>query len=139
MESLDQILRNAVQYSVSNGRCFVYFLFRDGEIIYVGSTKNLYMRLGQHEKSKNFDAYSVLDVDIADLENTEAFYVLSLSPQMNSVVPKNTMFISYGKAKKLVSYMAIRRSIKSGVIKPIESKFGMYFKTSDVLSILEAS
>jgi len=44
-------------------RGIVYFLFKRKEIVYVGSTLNLWVRLDTHKKVKDFDRFTFVWCD----------------------------------------------------------------------------
>jgi hypothetical protein len=65
---------------------FIYFLFDDGVLVYIGKTTDISQRLHFHLKSgKIFDSYSVLKYfDPESLEIAERFYINRFLPKYNN-------------------------------------------------------
>ena len=62
----------------------VYFLMRDGEVVYVGQSVNFHRRLHNHlEEGKKFDAYYLMECDKADLTRVERRWIDALRPEYN--------------------------------------------------------
>ena len=63
----------------------VYFLFRDDELLYVGKSKHLLMRVGQHmaEGKIPFNRVSWLNYPQEELSRMEAAYIYLLKPSLN--------------------------------------------------------
>lgn len=62
----------------------VYFLVRDGEIVYVGQAKNIRQRIEQHDDSgKIFDAIAWLEAPLLFLNDIEAYYIYRIRPREN--------------------------------------------------------
>jgi len=66
--------------------CGVYFLERDGEIVYIGQSINVSSRIRQHQSGydrKEFDSVRILPCDKKELNNWEGFFIRLLSPKLN--------------------------------------------------------
>ncbi len=63
----------------------VYFLFQGGEVIYIGKTRNILLRVSEHSSrfDKAFDSVAILPVDKDRLSSVELFYIRSFSPRYN--------------------------------------------------------
>lgn len=63
----------------------VYFLIYEKEIVYVGSSMNIYARLTAHNNNKNleFDSYSIIEAPEKDLKELEADYIFWFTPEHN--------------------------------------------------------
>lgn len=63
----------------------IYFLHLEGEIVYVGQSKNMRARIGQHisEGTKRFDAVSCEPCLIKWLLKREEYYIAVLNPRYN--------------------------------------------------------
>ena len=73
--------------------CFIYFLIKGEEIVYVGQTTNGLTRITQHCADKNFDYYSIEKCQITNLDNLEARYIVEFNPKYNSsTLPKNSIY-----------------------------------------------
>ncbi len=81
--------------------CFpcIYFLIKDEEIVYVGKTVDLMMRISSHLKTKDFDSFNYMVCDKCDLNKLETYYVLKYSPVYNKIIPNTSKFISQQLAK----------------------------------------
>lgn len=62
--------------------CFVYFLLRDGEVVYVGQTTIGLSRIRQH-KDKVFDEVYVLRCDKHELDELEGAYIIKYNQVYN--------------------------------------------------------
>lgn len=64
----------------------VYFLLRDGEIVYVGESGDIMRRLSDHFKDaeKMFDSYHVLECNEAVRKSLEAQYIAKFLPPLNA-------------------------------------------------------
>lgn len=65
--------------------CGVYFLRSRGNIIYVGQSRNILSRIGQHKQTKEFDSVSFVKCEENNLNDVEGFFVRLLLPTMNIV------------------------------------------------------
>jgi len=64
--------------------CGVYFLIRAGEIVYVGKSQNVLLRLAKHRNNgKKFDAYNVFHCKQEELDRYERLYITALMPIEN--------------------------------------------------------
>lgn len=80
--SAEDIEGGAVPAEVSSG---IYFLLKHGSIVYVGKTKDVFLRLSKHRRDgKDFDAYNFIPCAIEDLAEMEAIYIAALAPKLNS-------------------------------------------------------
>jgi len=78
----DEIIDGAIPAHASIG---VYFLIRQGVIVYVGQTTDLLGRLARHRRlGREFDSYNFIPVDRGRLDEVESAYIAALMPQMNS-------------------------------------------------------
>lgn len=65
----------------------VYFLFKEGELVYVGQSTNVHLRIGSHASGayrKDFDAFSIVDVpEGIDPTELELLYIEHFTPIYN--------------------------------------------------------
>jgi GIY-YIG catalytic domain len=61
----------------------VYFLFHRGEVVYVGSAKNIYHRVGKHSLDKEFDTVKWMAVEPDQMRKVEGYWILALKPRLN--------------------------------------------------------
>ena len=61
----------------------VYFLFDDKQLVYIGESNNVYMRIGQHIKdgTKKFDSFEIYPCN--DRKKLEGFLIRALMPKYN--------------------------------------------------------
>lgn len=78
--------------------CFVYYLYRGVDIVYVGSTSSLYTRVSSHLNTKDFDSYSFFEVNEDERFDIEAREILKYLPVMNKSLPPS-MYWSQKKSK----------------------------------------
>ena len=88
-EEIDQLL---VDYLLANARigsldviCGVYFLFDGDEMVYIGQSRDILLRLRVHEAdaTKPFDRWAYVDVPEKDLMDVEARYIRMFQPPYN--------------------------------------------------------
>lgn len=62
----------------------VYFLLYDFEVVYVGSSENVHLRIKNHLNSdKLFDSYAVIDCCPDHVLAVEYFYIQKFKPKYN--------------------------------------------------------
>lgn len=64
----------------------VYFLLLDGVVVYVGQTRCLLARLGDHVKCKAFSSVRYMPVPEAQLYRVESYWIGKLRPQLNKAL-----------------------------------------------------
>jgi len=67
------------------GRHFIYFLVHNKEIIYIGKSHNLYLRLLQHRTYKKFDYVYVLEFESCDVCKMEKIIIQTFTPKYNNM------------------------------------------------------
>lgn len=69
--------------------CGIYFLIAVGNIVYVGKSKDIILRLSNHmrEGRKVFDSFCVLKCAPEELDTLEALYIAKLRPSLNTQRP----------------------------------------------------
>lgn len=92
--------------------CCVYFLFNKGDLIYIGKASNLFERIGQHMRDKQFDFFSYVEVEPARALMIEARYILALKPTLNkalSLPGRPVMLLhAHNKAESSVALRQLR-------------------------------
>jgi hypothetical protein len=63
--------------------CGIYFLKREGRIVYIGQSVNVYARVAQHRKDKDFDSVDFLPCDKSKLDDLEGFFIRLIKPELN--------------------------------------------------------
>jgi hypothetical protein len=64
-------------------RCGIYFLIRDGQIVYVGQSVNVTIRIASHATMRRFDSWSWVPCERAGLNAMERAYIDALMPEEN--------------------------------------------------------
>lgn len=74
---------------------YVYFLFQNEHLVYIGQTVNLDSRLGEHKAKKKFTHAKYIKVGLENLDEMEKMYISHYTPIYNtSHVPKKSpMFV----------------------------------------------
>lgn len=88
-------------------RNLIYFLLKDGEVLYVGQTTRGLTRPFNH-LNKDFDTVMVKEREIDQLDNFEDMMILKYSPKYNKV--SKTMYSllkSRNKIRKIKGYESI--------------------------------
>jgi hypothetical protein len=104
----------------------VYFLHRNGAVVYVGQARCMRARIGNHltEGVKFFDAISYIACDVRDLIAIESYYIQSLAPLYNKC--------SVSKASKKLH----RACARKGVAVPSPSGDREFLEPAEAASFL---
>lgn len=79
--SHDAIVAGSQPYGDSPG---IYFLVRQGEVVYVGQSINVHARVWQHKQArKDFDAFTYVKCERDSLDALESLYIHTLRPRLN--------------------------------------------------------
>lgn len=79
--SVEEILGSALP---AESFCGVYFLIADGEVVYVGQSKDVFKRVSTHRSGdKQFDSFSYIACGKDDVDRLEALYIAMLMPRHN--------------------------------------------------------
>jgi len=78
--SREEIVRAALSRATL---CGVYFLINKGQIVYVGQSTNIHMRIAKHIGTKDFDSFHFVECDRSILDEVEAAYIVALDPPLN--------------------------------------------------------
>jgi hypothetical protein len=63
--------------------CGVYFLFLKDQLIYIGSSYNIFQRINIHKKSKIFDCFSFIQTSKDERQFLEQEYINRFKPDLN--------------------------------------------------------
>lgn len=78
--------------------CVVYFLIKDNEIVYVGSSakglSRAYGHKGKGRRRKDYDHSSYIHVQKDLLQETELRYIIKFKPKYNQTFPKSDKYKS---------------------------------------------
>jgi len=64
-------------------QCGIYFLVKKSTIAYVGQSTQVFARICQHMKMRNFDAFYWVACDKANLDEMEEYCIEKFKPWMN--------------------------------------------------------
>lgn len=78
--SKEDILTRAVK---DIRKCYIYFLIQDNEIVYIGQTINLPLRLSFHKQWIKYETYFALECRKEKLMELEATYLFKFAPKHN--------------------------------------------------------
>lgn len=81
----------------------IYFLIKDFEIVYIGQSVNIMIRISQHaqEQIKEFDSFSIIECPVKYLASLEAHFIYKFRPRLNSSLPVNQIYKSFQQVKKI--------------------------------------
>jgi hypothetical protein len=79
--SEDEIVSSAA--ALPDSHCGVYFLIKDGRVVYVGQSVQILARVGTHLTCKDFDSFSWVRVPRHQLDLVETLYIQHLRPKYN--------------------------------------------------------
>lgn len=97
---------------LSLGSGYVYHLLdEEDNVVYVGSTINIYQRYASHLQSdKYFLKIRFWEVSKRDMFNIEAEHIIKLYPKYNSNLPNNDVWFSFEKYKKQDPFLKGKKS-----------------------------
>lgn len=75
---VEEIIKGAIPFNIASG---VYFLVQNEEVVYVGQSVNIYLRITQH--GIKFDKYAFVPCPVNLLDRLESFYIHVLRPRLN--------------------------------------------------------
>lgn len=79
--NVGDVLDGAIHAEQSVG---IYFLIREGEVTYIGQTKDVFLRLSKHRRDgRRFDAYNFLHCPESELDRLERMYIEAFMPKEN--------------------------------------------------------
>jgi excinuclease UvrABC nuclease subunit len=61
----------------------LYFLMEEEHIVYIGVSKNLFLRIGQHNKYKNFTSFMYIECEHTKALKLERKFIKELKPYYN--------------------------------------------------------
>lgn len=81
----------------------IYLLWKNGTVVYVGQSTNIFNRVGDHvaDPRMDFDSYSYVPVENGNLNELEADMIVKLNPSLNTILPSNRKYINADGAKRL--------------------------------------
>lgn len=61
----------------------VYLLYHEGELVYVGQSFNIIQRIWYHTRDIEFDSYSYISANAANIDRIEEHYITKYQPRLN--------------------------------------------------------
>lgn len=110
-----QNIKEAIRLNAPQAHC-VYFLVEDDEIVYVGSTSRIGLRIAEHIYRKKFtDAFFIPMETIQEAKTLETKYILEIRPKYNLKIddPNNL---------NLVTTVELRREAKKNGLRLRDAK-----------------
>lgn len=97
---------------------FVYFLLKDGEVVYVGQTREGVTRPYSH-KDKDFDTVRIIKCEIDELDYLEEKYIVKYKPIYNGTL-------------KYVDNISVER-----IVKKINKRFSNKISEKEIWKLIE--
>lgn len=90
---LEILLKNARVESLQI-ICGVYFLIDRGNVVYVGQSKDVLIRIRRHfaDPTKRFDSWAYLPIDREMLEDAEREYITLFQPYLNQTIVRKVNY-----------------------------------------------
>ena len=94
----------------------IYFLVKDGKIVYVGQSTNIFARVGTHKTDKDFDKAVYFECPSTELDDLEYELINILQPQYNKTGNPRERFPYSGFNNRSEASLAkeIERRIQAG-------------------------
>ena len=129
------IFGNKVSLSSLPSGALIYFLLREGSVVYVGKTTKGIQRILAHIEDKEFDSYAFFNCPEYLLNETENFYILKHCPEYNARITLGGKYGNWQQVKELTGLKAwpLKSLLRRNNIK--EENFG---KIYDLEKIKEA-
>jgi len=77
-----------------NNKAYIYFLFNDEELIYIGQSISVAGRIDTHNKSKKFNYVTLISVPEKILNIVEMVYIGKYKPELNTTGTENGVSLS---------------------------------------------
>lgn len=115
-------------YSIN--RFFIYLLWFDNEVVYVGQSKHGTSRILNHidQKDKIFNSFSLILTAPQNLNDLEAEYIIRLKPKYNKTLPANSKY-------KSINVLCKEFGFSSCLVEPLKQMFKHQIIAFDSLKI----
>ena len=145
---LDELTKIKHDYDKDAVEYHVYILYKNDEIVYVGQTKQLLFRIGNHSKTKDFDQFSYISCEsYEEMMDIETALILELQPKYNHRVGGSYISVNgfRDKVKEIAgsSYDSsmyinrIRKKLKESDIELVNFKDSILFHKKDMEKAIE--
>ena len=61
----------------------IYFLYKNEQLVYIGQSTDILLRIRNHFKEKDFDNYSYFECEISKLNQVERLFIEKYTPLLN--------------------------------------------------------
>ncbi len=135
-------LEDAKRIKAPQRLCGIYFLLRGLEVIYVGQTVNLMVRLATHivKGIKDFDGYAFLPFPQEDLSVHEARFIRKYDPIYNKCLPFGCGFFTldfFKRKNKHLNKRDIRRQLQTGGCETFVFRDAVWFHAETANRLIE--
>lgn len=126
MESAQSFINhsNVETVNIQNGMGYIYFLFMEGTIVYVGKSMSLFSRIGSHLGKKKFDRMSCIKVRSDMIDNFEVAFIKHFRPSLNKTKHGQITSEEMKLIEKYVSVDALKSSHFTKFDSPSEGDYG---------------
>lgn len=108
----------------------VYLLVDSGDVVYVGQSRNLALRVSSHihSEEKHFDSIEFHECDELEMTDLEAMLIATIKPKYNMTIPKCGSYKSYAQVKK--DYQGMHSVISEYLEPSFSTDFGSWWSSS---------
>jgi hypothetical protein len=108
----EDIIKNSKEYKYSKNICGIYFLIKDGKIVYVGQSVNILERIKTHYYSlKEFNRFYYIECKKEELNKLEGEYIFKFFPIYNKKIPEHSTFKTLNQIKKYFAKMELQERL----------------------------
>lgn len=101
------IVKGAIDWEKA---CGIYFLVKNGCVVYVGQSVDIFVRISTQAKDKDFDAFAFVLCDPRHLDVIESLYIHTLRPPLNGEMPSGEKMAPLTMAEILRAQITAKRS-----------------------------
>lgn len=140
---LDKLTKIKHDYDKDLVEYYVYILYKNNEIVYVGQTKQLFFRINNHSKTKDFDQFSYISCgSYQEMMDIETALILELQPKYNKRLGRDYISVN-GFRDKIKEYAGdsydssmyinrIRKKLMESDIELVNFKGSILFHKKDM-------
>src|SRR5699024_11928186 len=82
--ALKEFEGNKIDFEIEPKRYYVYALYQNDSIVYIGQTVHLHSRIAAHKRDKTFDGYSFVRCKtVEEMDILESELIVRLQPKYN--------------------------------------------------------
>lgn len=98
---ISELSENIIKVEALENKYYIYALWENNQIVYIGQTTNIGRRIWQHFDSKEFDKYSYIEVESRLIMDVlEKYLIYHLKPKLNKT--DEDRLISVSKFRKVL-------------------------------------